>query len=448
MSETSLCSLASLSLAHPPPPPSACRVYLSLTVFAIVLGCIGLTVYPTHSSVSSIFFGVALCIVFVIPIGVRPLSSRTGCNCELTHLLTFFGSVAFQQIIYSITNAQITLNVFAEFIGGLIYPGNALAMNYFKSYGVMACMNALAFAQDLKLAHYMKIGQRWTFAVQVRSARPLALPKPRLTPFFFLQVYGAIIATFVSTAVLNYQITLDRICQTDQPQHFICNSEATFFTATVFWGSLGPTRVFGAHGIYTVSAFGCKHVRPDWLLTWTLPLCVFQSLLWGFGIGGLLPVIAYFATKMWPKSILRYLHVPTAIYGTLACVLIDLSAPASNPFPTDVFLPRACSWGPYSTMANYFPGVIVAYFFQVWVKTRYLAWWSKYNYILAVAFGSAIPIAALLIFGGISSTSAGDVIGEWATNTIYSDNCDGSQCRRLKVDPEIGYFGAPIGSWH
>lgn len=71
------------------------------TVFAVVLGCIGLTVYPTHSSVSSIFFGVALCLVFVIPIG----------------------------IIYSITNAQITLNVFAEFIGGLIYPGNALAMS-------------------------------------------------------------------------------------------------------------------------------------------------------------------------------------------------------------------------------------------------------------------------------------------------------------------------------
>lgn len=99
-------------------------------------------------------------------------------------------------------------------------------------------------------------------------------------------------------------------------------------------------------------------------------------------------------------------------------------------------------------MANYFPGVIVAYFFQVWVKTRYLAWWSKYNYILAVAFGSAIPICALLIFGGISSTSAGDTVGAWSVNNIYAENCDGSQCRRLKVDPDIGYFGAPIGSWH
>lgn len=48
-------------------------------------------------------------------------------------------------------------------------------MNYFKSYGVVSCMNAIQFAQDLKLGHYMKIGQRYTFIVQVRLLpRPLA----------------------------------------------------------------------------------------------------------------------------------------------------------------------------------------------------------------------------------------------------------------------------------
>lgn len=71
------------------------------TVAAVVFGVLGLTLYPTNASVSSIFFGIGLCIVFVIPIG----------------------------IITSITGAQITLNVFAEFIGGIIYPGNALAMS-------------------------------------------------------------------------------------------------------------------------------------------------------------------------------------------------------------------------------------------------------------------------------------------------------------------------------
>lgn len=64
--------------------PLYCRMYLCLTVFAVVLGCIGLTVYPTHSSVSSIFFGVALCVVFVIPIGVRLMLLHSNYSCRST----------------------------------------------------------------------------------------------------------------------------------------------------------------------------------------------------------------------------------------------------------------------------------------------------------------------------------------------------------------------------
>jgi uncharacterized membrane protein YtjA (UPF0391 family) len=188
------------------------RWYLIFTVCAVVLGVLGLTLYPTNASVSAIFFGIALCILFVIPIG----------------------------IITSITGAQITLNVFAEFIGGLIYPGNALAMNYFKSYGVVSCMNAIQFAQDLKLGHYMKIGQRYTFIVQV---------------------YGSIIACCVATSILNWQMSLPKICQLDQPQHFYCNGETTFFTATVFWGTLGPTRIFGKGGMYAMLLTGAS--RPS-----------------------------------------------------------------------------------------------------------------------------------------------------------------------------------------
>jgi hypothetical protein len=189
--------------------------YLGVTVLAVVLGCIALTVYPyvpllrfgplqlilqasqiliespfdraflhicrTHSSVSAIFFGLFLCIILVIPIG----------------------------IIYSITGVQVTLNVFAEFIGGLIYPGNALvrtlvlfrsvqtedrriadvlrylsslqSMNYFKSYGVMTTMNAISFAQDLKLAHYVKIPQRFCFGEDPSAPSTLFTLSPLLT---------------------------------------------------------------------------------------------------------------------------------------------------------------------------------------------------------------------------------------------------------------------------
>jgi predicted membrane protein len=54
-----------------------------------------------------VFYGIALCLAFVIPVG----------------------------IIKAITGIEVTLNVLAEFIGGSWAAGNALAMNYFKSYG-------------------------------------------------------------------------------------------------------------------------------------------------------------------------------------------------------------------------------------------------------------------------------------------------------------------------
>ncbi|KAL7416350.1 OPT-domain-containing protein [Mrakia frigida] len=318
--------------------------YLILTVFAVVIGCIALTVYPTNSSVSCIFFGIFLCIILVIPLG----------------------------IITAITGVQVTLNVFAEFIGGVIYPENALAMNYFKSYGVMTTMNALAFAQDLKLAHYLKIGQRYTFAVQV---------------------YGAVIACFVSTAILNYQMTIPEVCQVQQPDHFICNGENTFFTATVFWGTLGPKRVFGAGGIYT-------------------------GLMYCFLMGAVAPIPFYFMAKKWPTSLIAKTHVPVIIYVS------------------------ALTYGPYSTMANVWPGVVVAYVFQVYIKKRYLPWWSKYNYILATAFGAAIPLCGIFLFCALFNTGLQPV---WWGNSISYDGCDASGCRRLEI-PESGFVGEAPGS--
>ena len=53
----------------------------------------------------------------------------------------------------SITNAEITLNVIAELFGGLWFPGNAIAMNYFKAYGFVTTSHTIAFAQDLP--HWM-----------------------------------------------------------------------------------------------------------------------------------------------------------------------------------------------------------------------------------------------------------------------------------------------------
>jgi hypothetical protein len=79
---------------------------LSLAV-AIGLACAGIGGWQTYTNVGVVFYGIALCLIFVIPVG----------------------------IIKAITGIEVTLNVLAEFIGGSWVAGNALAMNYFKSFG-------------------------------------------------------------------------------------------------------------------------------------------------------------------------------------------------------------------------------------------------------------------------------------------------------------------------
>lgn len=81
--------------------------YLATLVVSIVFGVLGIALWPTYTSPAVVLYGILLCLIFVVPIGV----------------------------VMAMTGIPITLNVMAEFIGGMIVEGNALAMNFFKSYG-------------------------------------------------------------------------------------------------------------------------------------------------------------------------------------------------------------------------------------------------------------------------------------------------------------------------
>lgn len=148
-------------------------------VFAIAVSIAGIAGWETYTTPGVVFYGIALCLVFVIPIG----------------------------IIKAMTGIEVTLNVLAEFIGGAWVAGNALAMNYFKSYGYVTCATALRFSNDLKLAHYVKIPPRHTF---------------------FAQMIATLVSTFVCIGVLNFQSTIEDVCQPDQVRHkFIQVSNST-----------------------------------------------------------------------------------------------------------------------------------------------------------------------------------------------------------------------------
>lgn len=103
--------------------------YLITTVVSIALALVGLLAYPTETTPFTVFYGIILCLIFILPCG----------------------------IVQAVSGLGVTLNVLAEFVGGLIAEGNALAMNYFKTFGCITMYNALYFANDLKLAHYVKV---------------------------------------------------------------------------------------------------------------------------------------------------------------------------------------------------------------------------------------------------------------------------------------------------
>ncbi|KAF7375383.1 OPT-domain-containing protein [Mycena sanguinolenta] len=312
-------------------------------VFAVVVGAVGIGVYPTNTSPAVVLYGVFLAMIFCVPVG----------------------------IIAAITNMEVTLNVLAEFFGGLWFNGNATAMNYFKTYGYITTSQTISFASDLKLAHYMHIPPQLTFSAQI---------------------YATVISTFVCTGILNFQMTqIPGVCTPDQPNHFICPGVNTFFTASVLWGTLGPKRMFGPGGIY-------------------------NGLLWCFLIGAILPIPIYYLRKK--VKALEFIHMPVLLVGGLV-------------------------WSPYS-LANVWPAVPIAYLFNVFIKKRYIAWWSKYNYVTTTAFSAAIAICGIVIFFAIEWPG---VQINWSGNTRPLEGCDAMGCTRLPI-PDQGWFGPGVGEFH
>jgi hypothetical protein len=51
----------------------------------------------------------------------------------------------------------IGVNVIAEFVAGIIIPGNSIGNITFKTYATSTHGNAIALLMKLKLGHYMKV---------------------------------------------------------------------------------------------------------------------------------------------------------------------------------------------------------------------------------------------------------------------------------------------------
>jgi len=164
-------------------------------------------------------------------------------------------------MIQAITNQQVGLNVITELIIGYGLPGRPIAMMMFKTWGYITMAQALTFASDFKLGHYMKIPPR---------------------PMFWAQVIATVIAGTVQLGVQAWMFSnIPEICDPSQKDGFICPATEVFGTASVIWGVIGPARQFSQGQIY----YG---------------LTIF------FLVGFLCPLFGWLISQKFPNSWVRY----------------------------------------------------------------------------------------------------------------------------------------------
>ncbi|KAG1824546.1 OPT oligopeptide transporter [Suillus subaureus] len=256
--------------------------YLIIFVIMFVFGIIVIEVWPTQFPVWGFVLALIIAFLYIIPIGM----------------------------IQAITNQQVGLNVITELVVGYAIPGRPLAMMLFKTWGYITMAQALQFAQDFKLGHYMKIPPR---------------------TMFFAQVSAAAIAGTVQLGVQAWMFTnIVDICSTKQPDGFVCPNTQVFGTASIIWGVIGPQRQFSPGQMYS-------------------------GLLWFFLVGALCPLGAWIISLKWPNSIMRYINFPVIFTGT------SYIPPAT-----------AVNYVPWAIVGFIFQYVIRRRHFSWWTKYNYV----------------------------------------------------------------------------
>jgi len=256
--------------------------YLVIFLSMFTIGIISIEVWPTQMPVWAFVLALLISFFYVIPIGM----------------------------IQAITNQQVGLNVITELIIGFALPGHPVAMMMFKTWGYITMTQALNFASDFKLGHYMKIAPRY---------------------MFWSQVVATIVAGTVQLGVQAWMFTnIPDMCSPTQKDGFICPSTEVFGTASIIWGVIGPQRQFAKGQTY-------------------------NPLLYFFLIGAITPVITYALTKRFPNSFAKYLNMPVIFNGT------GLIPPAT-----------ALNFVPWAAVGFIFQYLIRRRHFSWWTKYNYV----------------------------------------------------------------------------
>lgn len=206
------------------------------------------------------------------------------------------------------------------------------------------------------------------------------------------QILATFICSFVNLAVVNFEIDhIVGFCTPLQKQKLSCPGSNSFFSASVLWGVIGPKKVFG--GLYPI-------------------------LQWCFLIGfvATIPSIAF---KLYgPKKLTKY-------------------------FEPTVFIGGMTIFAPYN-LTYHTGGLYLSILFMWYLKSRYLAWWEKYNYVFAGGLEAGIAFSSVIIFFAVQYHNK---LLKWWGNDVSSAGMDGRGSARLNATlvTENGYFGPRKG---
>lgn len=256
--------------------------YAAIGVVTFVLMCVGVEVFPTQLPAWGALIALIISAALAIPLAM----------------------------LMAITNQQVPTQVMHELIAGYMLPGRPVANILFKTIAFIGTHQAVSFAGDLKLGHYMKI-------------------PPRI--MFTIQVVASVVSCFVVTLVQDWMLAnIEDICTPRQKNGFRCPGTNVFATASLIWGGIGPRRMFG-------------------------PGAPYNALLWFFLIGALLPIPFYLLARRFPLSFWRYVNIPIFFAG------LGAIPPASGI--------NYISWALVGFLFNY---VIRKYHFRWWMRYNYI----------------------------------------------------------------------------
>ena len=207
------------------------------------------------------------------------------------------------------------------------------------------------------------------------------------------QLFTTIINAFVTIAIVNWEVTLPDICTPEQPDRFTCQNVRTSFNQAVVWGLVGPEIIF-------------KELYP--------------ILKWCFLIGFVLVFPCVIFSWYGPKKITRSFSPSMVLYGLTM-------APPYN-------------------LSYYIPSVYWAVAFMWYLKTRYTAWWQKYNFLFYSAITAGIAFSVIVIFFSVQYHPKD--LSWWENNVIMEglDGQGGAPLKNATLEPD-GYFGPRIGSF-